>query len=108
VLRIGNTTSGSHGTTALVKLNRLAGAMTDPELGAGRLAYIRADRRGVTRQVHVRTLKAGNRVVRYTIASGRLPYALGSPRRQSSAWASQALGLAAVVDPSSTGACWTT
>jgi hypothetical protein len=148
VLRIGNTTSGSRGTTALVKLNRLAGALTDPELGASRLAYIRADRRGVTRAVHVRTLKAGgsdkvvytarsgganaaniaglslsdtagsfmwartnlgsgtgNRVVRYTISSGRLAYALGSSRWQSSAWASQALGLAVVADPSSTGTC---
>jgi hypothetical protein len=148
VLRIGNTISGSHGTTALVKVNRLAGAMTDPELGASRLAYIRADRRGVTRQVHMRTLKAGggdkvvytarsggandasiaglslsdtaasflwartnlgsgtgNRIVRYTISSGRLAYALGSSRYASSAWASQALGLAVVVDPSSTGTC---
>jgi hypothetical protein len=148
VLRLGDTTSGAGGTTALVKLNRLAGALTDPELAAGRVAYIRADRRGVTRDVHVRTLRAGggdkrvyrstsgganaasiagvslsdtaasfmwartnlgsgtgNRIVRYTIHTGKLAYALGSPRYQSTAWASQALGLAVVVDPSSTGTC---
>jgi hypothetical protein len=148
VLRIGNTSSGSKGTTALVKLNRLAGALTDPELSASRIAYIRADRRGVTRDVHVRTLKrggtdkrvyrstsgganaaniaqislsdtaasfmwartnlgsgAGNRIVRYSITTGKLAYALGSSRYQYTAWASQALGMAVVVDPSSTGTC---
>jgi hypothetical protein len=148
VLRVGDTTSGARGTTALVKLPRAAGALTDPELSASRVAYIRVDRRGVTRDVHVRTLRAGggdrlvyrsrsgganaasiaglslsdtaasflwartnlgsgagNRIVRYSISSGRLAYALGSSRYQSSAWASQALGMAVVVDPSSTGTC---
>jgi hypothetical protein len=57
VLRIGNTTSGASGTTALVKLNRLAGALTDPELAQSRVAYIRANRNGSQRDVHVRTLR---------------------------------------------------
>jgi hypothetical protein len=148
VLRVGNTTSGARGTTALVKLNRLAGSLQDPELAASRVAYVRTDRRGVTRDVHVRTLRAGgsdkrvyrstsgganaasiaglslsdtaasfmwartnlgsgtgNRIVRYTIHTGKLAYALGSPQYQSTAWASQALGMAVVVDPSSTGTC---
>ena len=148
VLRTGNTTSGARGTTALVKLSLGAGSLSDPELSPSRVAYIRADRRGVTRDVHVRSLRAGgsdrrvyrarsggansagiaglslsdsaasfmwartnlgsgtgNRVVRYSIGSGRLAYALGSSRYVSSAWASQALGLAVVVDPTSTGTC---
>jgi hypothetical protein len=148
VIRIGNTTSGAKGTTALVKLNHLAGALTDPELSASRLAYIRASRDGLTRDVHVRTLEAGgsdkrvyrstsgganaanvtgpslsdtaasffwartnngsgagNRVVRYTISNGKLSYAIGSSRYQYTAWASQSLGLATVVDPSGTGSC---
>jgi hypothetical protein len=148
VLRVGNTTSGSKGTTALVTLNRLGGALTDPELSASRLAYVQASRNGLTRIVHVRTLKAGgtdkrvyrstsgganaanvtgpslsdtaasfffartndgsetgNRVVRYTIKDGRLAYAVGSRRYQYTAWASQSLGLATVVDPSGTGSC---
>jgi hypothetical protein len=148
VLRIGNTTSGAGGTTALVKRNRLAGTLQAPELAASRLAYIVTDRSGATRDVHVRTLKAGgsdklvyharsgganaanvtrpslsdtaasfmwvrtndgsetgNRIVRYTISSGKLAYALGSRRYQYSAWASQTLGMAVVVDPSSTGTC---
>jgi hypothetical protein len=48
---------------------------------------------------------AGNRIVRYSISTGRLSYALGSARYASSAWAGQALGAAVVVDPSSTGTC---
>lgn len=148
VLRVGDTTSGSKGTTALVKLNRLGGALTDPELSASRLAYIKASRNGLVRSVRVRTLKAGgsdrqvyraasggansaniaqislsdtaasflwartnvgsgtgNRIVRYAIGSGKLAYALGSSRWQSTAWASQALGMAVVNDPSGTGSC---
>jgi len=148
VLRVGNTTSGSRGTTALVKLHRLAGTLQDPELSASRVAYIRTDRSGSTRDVHVRTLKAGgsdklvyrarsgganfanvtgpslsdtavsfmwartnegsgtgNRVVRYSITTGKLSYARGSPRYAATAWASQALGLAVMFDPSSTGTC---
>jgi hypothetical protein len=148
VLRIGNTTSGSRGTTALVTRNRLAGTLQEPELSASRVAYIVTDRSGATRDVHVRTLKAngsdkrvyrarsgganfanvigpslsdtaasfmwvrtnngsgtGNRIVRYTISSGKLAYALGSSRYTSAAWASQALGMAVMVDPSSTGTC---
>jgi hypothetical protein len=148
VLRIGNTTSGSRGTTALVKLHRLAGTLQDPELSASRVAYIRTDRSGATRDVHVRTLKAGgsdklvyharsgganfanvtgpslsdtavsffwartnqgsgtgNRIVRYSITTGKLSYALGSSRYQYAAWASQALGMAVMFDPSSTGSC---
>jgi hypothetical protein len=148
VLRIGNTTSGAKGTTALVTLNRLAGTLQTPELSPSRVAYIRTDRSGATRDVHVRTLKrggsdkrvyrarsgganaanitgislsdtaasfmwgrtnngseTGNRIVRYTISSGRLAYAIGSRLYQYTAWASQSLGIAAVVDPSSTGSC---
>jgi hypothetical protein len=148
VLRIGNTTSGAKGTTALVTLNRLAGTLQTPELSPSRVAYIRTDRSGATRDVHVRTLKrggsdtrvyrarsgganaanitgislsdtaasfmwgrtnngseTGNRIVRYTISSGRLAYAVGSRLYQYTAWASQSLGIAAVVDPSSTGSC---
>ena len=148
VLRIGNTTSGSQGTTALVVRNRLGGSLQDPELSASRLAYIQSNRNGTVRDIHVRTLKAGgsdkrvyraksgganfanitgpslsdtaasffwartndgsetgNRVVRYTISSGKLDYAIGSRRYQYTAWASQALGLATVVDPSGTGSC---
>jgi hypothetical protein len=148
VLRIGNTTSGSQGTTALVVRNRLGGSLQDPELSASRLAYIQSNRNGTVRDIHVRTLKAGgsdkrvyrarsgganfanitgpslsdtaasffwartndgsetgNRVVRYTISSGKLAYAIGSRRYQYTAWASQSLGLATVVDPSGTGSC---
>jgi hypothetical protein len=146
VLRTGTTTSGARGTTALVKLNRLAGALTDPELSFSRVAYIRVNRNGTQRDVHVRTLRAGgtdrlvyrarsgglnaaniaglsvsdtgasfvfgrtnqgsgrgNRLIRYSIASGRLAYALGNPRWTSTAWASQALGAAVMVDASGTG-----
>ncbi|HEX2102699.1 MAG TPA: hypothetical protein VHF51_03560 [Solirubrobacteraceae bacterium] len=146
VLRTGNTTSGARGTNALVTLPRSAGALTDPELSSSRVAYIRADRRGVTRDVHVRSLRAGgldrrvyrarsgglnaaniaglslsdtgasfmwartnqgsgagNRLIRYTISSGRLAYARGSARWTSTAWASQALGAAVMVDASGTG-----
>jgi hypothetical protein len=148
VLRIGNTTSGAQGTTALVVRNRLGGSLQDPELAQSRLAYIQSNRNGTVRDVHVRTLKAGgsdkrvyraksgganfanvtgpalsdtagsffwartndgsetgNRVVRYTISSGKLAYAIGSRRYQYTSWASQALGLATVFDPSSTGSC---
>jgi hypothetical protein len=148
VLRIGNTTSGAKGTTALVTLNRLAGTLQTPELSPSRVAYIRTDRSGATRDVHVRTLKpggsdkrvyrarsgganaanitgvslsdtaasfmwgrtnngseTGNRIVRYTIRTGRLAYAIGSRLYQYTAWVSQSLGIAAVVDPSSTGSC---
>jgi hypothetical protein len=148
VLRIGDTTSGARGTTALVKVARRGGTLQRPELGASRIAYIRTDRSGATRAVHVRGLKptssdrrvyrarsgganaaniaglslddtagaflwartnlgsgTGNRVVRYAIATGRLTYALGSPRYVSSAWASASLGAAVMVDPSSTGTC---
>ena len=148
VLRIGNTTSGSSGTTALVKLHRLAGTLQDPELSASRVAYIRTDRSGATRDVHVRTLKVGgsdklvyharsgganvanvtgpslsdtavsffwartndgsergNRIVRYSITTGKLSYAIGARQYQYTAWASQALGLAVVFDPSGTGSC---
>jgi hypothetical protein len=59
VLRVGNTTSGSKGTTALVVRNRLGGSLQDPELSASRLAYIQSNRNGTVRDVHVRTLKAG-------------------------------------------------
>jgi hypothetical protein len=148
VLRIGNTTSGAKGTTALVVRNRLGGSLQDPELSAGRLAYVQSNRNGTVRDVHVRTLKAGgsdkqvyraksgganfanitgpslsdtaasffwartnqgsgtgNRVVRYTIKDGKLAYALGSSRWQYTSWASQALGMAVVNDPSATGSC---
>lgn len=148
VLRIGNTTSGARGTTALVKLHRLAGTLQHPELSASRVAYIRTDRSGATRDVHVRTLRTGgadkrvyharsgganfanvtgpslsdtaasfmwartnlgsgtgNRIVRYSITTGKLSYALGSPRYAYAAWASQALGMAVMFDPSSTGTC---
>jgi hypothetical protein len=148
VLRIGDTTSGSRGTTALVKLARRSGTLQAPELAASRVAYIRTDRSGATRDVHVHTLRAGgsdkrvyharsgganfanvtgpslsdtaasflwvrtnlgsgtgNRIVRYSITPGRLSYALGSPRYASAAWASQALGMAVMFDPSSTGTC---
>jgi hypothetical protein len=146
VLRTGNTTSGARGTTALFKRDRLAGALTDPELSAGRVAYIRANRNGTQRDVHVRTLRPGgsdkrvyrarsgglnaaniaglslsdtaasfmwartnqgsgrgNRLIRYGINTGRLAYAQGSPRWTSTAWASQALGAAVMVDESGTG-----
>jgi hypothetical protein len=149
VLRIGNTTSGASGTTALVKLNRLAGALTDPELAQSRVAYIRANRNGSQRDVHVRTLRVngsdkrvyrarsgganfanvtgpslsdtassfmwartnqgsgtGNRLIRYGINTGRLAYAVGSSRWTSTAWASQALGAAVMVDASGTGTCF--
>src|ERR1700750_2474075 len=36
VLRVGNTTSGAKGTTALVVRNRLGGSLQDPELSASR------------------------------------------------------------------------
>jgi len=146
VLRTGNTTEGARGTTALVKLNRLAGALTDPELAQSRLAYIRTNRNGMQRDVHVRTLRTGgsdrlvyrarsgglnaaniaglslsdtassfmwartnqgsgrgNRLIRYGINTGRLAYAVGSPRWTSTAWASQALGAAVMIDASGTG-----
>jgi len=146
VLRIGNTTSGARGTTALVKQNRLGGVLTDPELSASRVAYIRVNRNGTQRELHVRTLRAGgtdrrvyrarsgalnaasiaglslsdtassfmwartnqgsgagNRLIRYGINTGRLSYALGSARWTSTAWASQALGAAVMVDASGTG-----
>jgi hypothetical protein len=149
VLRTGNTTSGSRGTTALVKLPLRAGSLQEPELSATRVAYIRSDRRGVTHDVHVRTLRAGgtdrlvyrarsgganaagiaglslsdsaasfmwartnqgsgtgNRLIRYSINTGRLAYALGSSRWTSTAWASQALGAAVMVDGSGTGTCF--
>src|SRR4051794_1873345 len=145
VLRIGNTTSGAKGTTALVTLNRLAGTLQSPELSASRVAYIRTDRSGATRDVHVRTLKrggsdklvyharsggannanvigpslsdtaasfmwartndgseTGNRIVRYTIRTGKLAYAIGSRRYVAGAWASQALGMAGAVGSSAT------
>jgi len=148
VLRIGNTTSASQGTTALVKLNRLGGSLQDPEIAQSRLAYVQTNRNGTIRDVHIRTLKAGgsdkrvyrstsgganaanvtgpalsdtagsffwartnngsetgNRIVRYTISSGKLAYAIGSRLYQYTTWASQALGIAAVVDPSATGSC---
>jgi hypothetical protein len=148
VLRVGNTTSGARGTTALVKLHRLAGTVQDPELSASRVAYIRTDRSGATRDVHVRSLRgggadrlvyharsgganfanvtgpslsdtaasfvwartnvgsgAGNRIVRYSITTSKLSYAPGSPRSAYAAWASQAVGMAVVFDPSSTGTC---
>jgi len=148
VLRIGNTTSASQGTTALVKLNRLGGSLQDPEIAQSRLAYVKTNRNGTVRDVHIRTLKAGgsdkrvyrstsgganaanvtgpalsdtagsffwartnngsetgNRIVRYTISSGKLAYAIGSRLYQYTTWASQALGIAAVVDPSATGSC---
>jgi len=148
VLRIGNTTSASQGTTALVKLNRLGGSLQDPEIAQSRLAYVQTNRNGTVRDVHIRTLKTGgsdkrvyrstsgganaanvtgpalsdtagsffwartnngsetgNRIVRYTISSGKLAYAIGSRLYQYTTWASQALGIAAVVDPSATGSC---
>jgi hypothetical protein len=148
VLRIGNTTSASQGTTALVKLNRLGGSLQDPEIAQSRLAYVQTNRNGTIRDVHIRTLKAGgsdkrvyrstsgganaanvtgpalsdtagsffwartnngsetgNRIVRYRISSGKLAYAIGSRLYQYTTWASQALGIAAVVDPSATGSC---
>jgi hypothetical protein len=149
VLRVGNTTSGARGTTALVKQNLLGGSLQEPELSFSRVAYIRSNRNGTQRDVHVRSLRAGgaakvvyrarsgganfaniaglsvsdtaasflwartnqgsgagNRIVRYSISSGRLAYALGSGRYVSSAWASQALGAAVMVDASGTGSCF--
>jgi hypothetical protein len=148
VLRVGDTTSGARGTTALVTRHRLAGTLQAPELSASRVAYIRTDRSGATREVHVRTVRAGgsdkpvyrarsgganvanvtgpslsdtaasfmwartndgsetgNRIVRYTIHTGKLAYATGARQYQYAAWASQALGMAVVIDPSSTGTC---
>jgi hypothetical protein len=149
VLRVGNTTSGARGTTALVKQNLLGGSLQEPELSFSRVAYIRSNRNGTQRDVHVRSLRAGgsdkrvyrarsgganfaniaglsvsdtaasflwartnqgsgagNRIVRYSISSGRLAYARGSSRYVSSAWASQALGAAVTVDASGTGSCF--
>jgi hypothetical protein len=49
---------------------------------------------------------AGNRLVRYTVGTGRLEYALGSSRYVSTAWAGAALGMAVTVDDSGTGTCF--
>jgi hypothetical protein len=49
---------------------------------------------------------AGNRLVRYSVNTRRLAFALGSSRWTSSAWASQALGAAVMVDQSGTGTCF--
>ena len=147
VLRIGNTTSGSKGTRALVTVDRRATTLSRPELSFSRIAYVRVTRGGATQAVHVRTISSGsdrtvyvarsgganaaniaglsvddratsflwartnlgsgtgNRIVRYSTPTGKLSYALGSPRYVSSSWASQALGMAVMVDPSSTGTC---
>ena len=43
--------------------------------------------------------------MRYSITTGKLSYAIGSRQYQYTAWASQALGLAVVFDPSGTGSC---
>jgi hypothetical protein len=48
----------------------------------------------------------GNRLIRYRIDTGRLAYARGSSRWTSTAWASQALGAAVLVDGSGTGTCF--
>lgn len=59
VLRTGSTVSGARGTTALVSVPLAAGSLSDTALSFNRVAYIRADRRGATRDVHVRSLRAG-------------------------------------------------
>jgi hypothetical protein len=48
---------------------------------------------------------AGNRLVRYRIATRRLSYSQGSSRIVSSAWAGETLGMALMVDASGTGTC---
>jgi hypothetical protein len=48
----------------------------------------------------------GNRLIRYGINTGKLAYAQGSSRWASTAWASQALGAAVMVDESGTGSCF--
>ena len=48
----------------------------------------------------------GNRLVRYDISSGKLTYALGSSRWESTGWANAALGAAVFVDGSGTGTCF--
>ena len=50
----------------------------------------------------------GNRLIRYSINTGRLAYALGSSRWTSTAWASQALGAAVMDEGSGTGTCFGT
>ena len=132
VLRVGDTTSGSHGTTILAR-----GVLRDPELSNDRVAYVKTlGRHGEIEEVHVRTLRAGrdktiyraksggansaevtgpsvderlrsfvwartnlgsgtgNRLVRYSIASGRLTYATGNVRIHSTSWAGAQLGMA--------------
>jgi len=152
VLRVANTTSGSKGTRALVKVPASSGGLQAPELSNDRVAYIRTGRGRYgfgERVVHVRSLRArgrdrvvytatsgganaagvtgisvtedlraftwartnngsgaGNRLVRYTISSARLSYALGSSRYVSTAWAGASLGMAVTVDGSGTGTCF--
>jgi len=133
VLRWGDTTSGSHGTTILAR----GAALSDPELSNDRVAYVKTmGHYGQIEEVHVRTLRAGrdkliyraksggansaeitgpsvddhlrsflwartnlgsgtgNRFVRYSIASGRLTYAVGNSRIHSTSWAGPQLGMA--------------
>ena len=151
-LRIGNTTSGSKGTTYLgvkVRVTRFD-SLASPELTWNRIAYVRVSEGiGFSEQdIHVRTLSgssdktvykaksgganaadvtrpsltedlkafvwartnngsgAGNRLVRYDISSGKLTYALGSSRWESTGWANAALGAAVFVDGSGTGTCF--
>ncbi len=49
---------------------------------------------------------AGNRLVRYVLASGKFSYALGKSTWISTGWASTGLGAAAFVDGSGTGTCF--
>lgn len=146
-LRIGNTTSGTHGSRSLLSVPAGEGVgLGDPELSWDRIAYVRSAR-GV-KAVHVRFLRGsrdrtvytarsgganfanvtrpsvsadlksfvfartntgsgtGNRVVRYTIATGRLAYAQGSPHWFSTGFADGALGLATLSDATNTGTCF--
>jgi hypothetical protein len=142
-LRIGNTTSGSHGTRMLLKLRQIDSV----ELGIKQVAYVADVKSGFGRQhVHVRNIStghdqvvykavsggansanvtkpsftddltsfvwartnigsnAGNRLVKYTLRTGKLSYGQGQSRWNSTAWAGNALGAAAssTIDAEST------
>ena len=78
VLRIGNTTTGSKGTRAIVKLPNKLGTITDPQLSLKRIAYTVSGRQTDewgSEALHVRTLRSGHERTIYEARSGGANFA---------------------------------
>ena len=73
VLRLGDTTSASGRTEALVKLHVDDSGLSKPELSSDRIAYVRSS--GAQQAVHVRTLRGGHDAAVYVARSGGANFA---------------------------------